>query len=374
MSETSKAPPKVPPTGPGAPAGPFTAEDLAARLGGDLEPASEAEGARELMDVRGLADAGPEHLSFLSNRKYVRQLKTSKAGAVLIDRDTDAYGHTVIRLDDPYAAFARALELFYPLEWPAPGVDPQAWVAPDAEVDGARIEAFAWVGPGAWVGRGSWIEAGAYVGPGARLGERCRLMPGAVVCEGSWVGDRVWLNPGVVVGGEGFGFAPRKEGHLKIPQVGRAVIGDDVEIGANSCVDRAAMGDTAVRRGAKLDNLVQIGHGAEIGEGSLLAAFVGIAGSTHIGRGVMMGGKSGAINHLTVGDGAQISTHSIAMGDQPAGAQVAGSPAIDRRKWLRATTVFAGLPELLQRVRTLEKRVAELEGEREESSTEPSDD
>jgi len=350
-------------TGARAPAGPFTVAELAERLGGAVEAQRRGDASRELVDVRGLAEAEAEHLSFLANRRYVRQLKTSKAGAVLIDRQTDAYGHTVIRLDDPYAAFARALAWFHPQPWPEPGVDPRACVSPDAEVDDARIEAFAWVGPGARVGRGSWIEAGAYVGGGARVGERCRLMPGSVVCEGCRLGDRVWLNPGAVVGAEGFGFAPRAEGHLKIPQVGRAVVEDDVEIGANSCIDRAAMGDTTVRRGAKLDNLVQVGHAAEIGEGALMAAYVGIAGSTRIGKGVMMGGKAGAINHITVGDGAQLGTHTIAMGDQPAGAQLAGSPAIDRRKWLRATAVFAELPELLKRVRRLESRVVELEEE-----------
>ena len=359
--------------GTSAGAGPFTVAEVAERLGGEIEEASRGDASRELVDVRGLAEAEPEHLSFLANRKYVRQLKTSRAGAVLIDRETDAYGHTVIRLDDPYAAFARALTLFHPQPWPEPGVDPRAWVSPDAEVDGARVEAFAWVGPGARIGRGSWIEAGAHVGVGARLGERCRLMPGSVVCEGCQLGDRVWLNPGAVVGAEGFGFAPRPEGHLKIPQIGRAVVEDDVEVGANSCIDRAAMGDTTVRRGAKLDNLVQVGHAAEIGEGSLMAAFVGIAGSTRIGKGVMMGGKAGAVNHITVGDGARVGTHTIVMGDQPAGAQLAGSPAIDRKKWLRATVAFPELPELLRRVRRLEARVVELEEELQEARRIPRD-
>lgn len=345
--------------------GPFTVAVLAERLGGAVE----GDGDRELSDVRGLGDAGPEHLSFLANRKYVRQLEESRAGAVLLDRDTDARGHTVIRLDDPYAAFARALALFHPQPWPEPGVDPRAAVAGDATVDGATVEAFAWVGPGAVVGPGSWIESGAYVGAGVRLGARCRLMPGSVAYAGAVLGDRVWLNPGAVVAGEGFGFAPRADGHVKIPQTGRAVIGDDVEIGSNSCVDRATMGETAVERGAKLDNLVQIGHGTRIGEGTLMAAYAGVAGSSRVGKGVMFGAKSGAINHLEIGDGVVLSTHSIALGDQPAGAQLAGTPAIDRRTWLRAVTAFADLPALLKRVRALEKRVAELEGEGEGDSS-----
>ncbi len=343
-------------------AGPFTAAEIAERLGGRVE----GDGEAVLTDVRGLADAGPEHLSFLSNRKYVRRLKTTRAGAVLIDRATDAHGRTAIRCDDPYAAFARALALFHPLAWPAPGVDERAWVAPDAAVDpAATVEAFAWVGPGARVGPGTWLESGAVVGPGAVVGRDCRLMAHSVVCAGCELGDRVWLNPGAVIGGEGFGFAPTPEGHLRIPQTGRAVLEDDVDVGANSCVDRAAMGDTRIRRGAKLDNLVMIGHGTEVGERSLLVAYAGVAGSSRLGKNVVLAAKSGVINHLTIGDGVQVAVGARVVGDQPAGARVAGHPAIDHATWLRASAAFAELPALVKKVRALEKRVAELEGERE---------
>ena len=349
------------PAGGVAPAGPFSVAALAAALGG--EPEGDLE--RSLVDVRGLADAGPEHLSFLSNPRYAPQLATTRAGAVLVAAGIATAGRTVIRCDDPYAAFANALALFHPQAWPAPGIDPRACVDPRAEVDAsATVEAFAWIGAGARVGSGSWIEAHAYLGAGARLGERCRLMPGAVVYADCRLGDRVWLNPGAVVGGEGFGFAPRPEGHVKIPQTGPAVIEDDVEIGANSCVDRATMGETVVRRGAKLDNLVQVGHGAEIGEGTLMAAYAAVAGSARVGKGVLFGGKAGAINHVRLGDGVQLSTQSIALSDQPAGARLAGTPAIDKRTWLRAVSAFAELPALLRRLRSLERRIAELEGER----------
>lgn len=344
----------------GEPAGPFTAAEIAERLGGEVD----GDGAIELTDVRGLAEAGPEHLSFLSNRKYYRQLKTTRAGAVLLDRSTDAHGRTAIRCADPYAAFAHALALFHPLAWPPPRVDPRAWVAPDAAVDGATVEAFAWVGPGARVGAGSWLETGAVVGPGASVGRDCRLMPHSVVCAGCRLGDRVWLNPGAVIGGEGFGFAPTAEGNLRIPQTGRAVLEDDVDVGANSCVDRAAMGDTVVRRGAKLDNLVQVGHGAEIGEGDLLAGQSAVAGSARLGKGVILAGRAGVSNHLTVGDGAQIAAGAIALSDQPAGARLAGVPAIDHKTWLRASAAYAELPALIRRVRALEKRIAELEAKR----------
>jgi UDP-3-O-[3-hydroxymyristoyl] glucosamine N-acyltransferase len=340
-------------------AGPFTAAEIAEHVGGEVEGHAEA----KLRGVRPLAEAGAEHLTFLSNRRYYRQLATSRAGAVLIDRTTDAHGHTVIRCDDPYQAFARSLALFHPLPWPEPGVDPRAAVAEDATVEGVTVEPFAFVGPAARVGAGSWVESGAYVGAGAEVGENCRLMPHSVVTAGCRLGNRVWLNPGAVIGGEGFGFAPSPDGHLKIPQVGRAVLEDDVEVGANSCVDRATMGETVVRQGAKLDNLVQVAHGAEIGEHSFLVAFAGVAGSAKLGKGVVVAAKAGIIGHSEIGDGAQISTGSRVLKSQPAGARLAGYPAIDQAAWLKAAARFADLPEMAHRIRKLEARVAELEQE-----------
>ncbi|MDH3744711.1 MAG: UDP-3-O-(3-hydroxymyristoyl)glucosamine N-acyltransferase [Acidobacteriota bacterium] len=339
--------------------GPFTVAELARRLGGEVE----GDGARELVNVLPLAEAGPEHLSFLSNRRYYPQLETARAGAVLLDRETDSHGHTAIRCEDPYISFARALALFHPQPWPEPGIDSRAAVADDAKVGGATIEAFAWVGRGARVGAGTWIESGAYVGAGATVGERCRLMPHAVVTAGCRLGDHVWLNPGAVIGGEGFGFAPSPGGHTKIPQAGITVLEDDVEVGANSSVDRATMGETLVRRGAKLDNLVQVGHGAEIGEGCLLVAYAGVAGSSKLGKGVVMAAKSGVANHLEIGDGAQIATGSRVVQNQPAGARLSGYPAIDHRRWLRSVTAVADLPAMVRRLRKLEARVAELEKE-----------
>jgi UDP-3-O-[3-hydroxymyristoyl] glucosamine N-acyltransferase len=338
-------------------AGPFSVAEIAAHVAGEVE----GDGTTELTDVRALSDAGPEHLSFLSNRRYYRQLKTTRAGAVLIDRETDAHGRTAIRCDDPYQAFAHSLALFHPRPWPETGVDPRAAVADDAVVEGATVEALAFIGPGARVGAGSWIEAGAYVGAGAVVGESCRLMPHSVVAAGCRLGDRVWLNPGAVVGGEGFGFAPSPEGHVKIPQTGRVVVEDDVEIGANSCVDRATMGETGVRRGAKLDNLVQVGHGAEIGEGDFLAAFSGVAGSARLGKRVVLAAKAGVGNHLEIGDGVVAASGARVLKDQPDGARVAGYPAIDHQQWLRAVGRFADLPEMARKIRKLEARVAELE-------------
>ena len=180
------------------------------------------------------------------------------------------------------------------------------------------------------------------------------------------MGDRVWLNPGAIIGAEGFGFAPTETENVKIPQVGRAVLEDDVEVGSLSNVDRGALSDTIVRRGSKLDSFVQIAHGAEVGEGCLLAGYSSLAGTARVGKRVMMGGKTGVINHVTIGDGSQINVHSVAMRDHPAGSKLAGSPAFDHATWLRAQKVFQELPELLKRVRQLERQVAELQGGDEE--------
>jgi len=338
-------------------AGPFTAAELAERLGGEVE----GDGAALLEDVRGLEEAEAEHLSFLANPKYARQLATTRAGAVLVRPEVDAGGRTVIRLADPYAAFARALAIFHPAERPEPGVDPRAAIDESAEVDpSATVEAFAWIGPRAAVGARTWVEAAAYVGEDARVGADCHLMAHSVVRPDCELGDRVVLNPGVVVGGEGFGFAPTAEGNVKIPQVGTARIGPDVEIGANSTVDRAAMAATEVGEGAKLDNLVQVGHGARVGAHVLMAAYSAAAGSARIGDRSVLAGKAGVINHVELGEGSQVATASIVMRDQPPGSRLAGSPAIEHAAWLRAATLFKELPAMLARLRRLEKRVAAL--------------
>ena len=328
----------------------------------------EGDAALELVGIRRLLDAGPEHLSFVRGRRYLKELEASRAGAVLVDRETEVGDRTAIRCDDPYVAYARAQALFHPLRWPEPGVDPQAWVADDARVDGATVEAFAWIGPGARVGAGSWIQAGAYVGRGASVGRDCRMMPGSVLLEECVLGDRVWLNPGAVIGGEGFGFAPSAAGHVKVPQVSRAVIGDDVEIGANTSVDRGALTDTVIEPGSKLDSQVQIGHGVRVGAGSLLAAFVGIAGSAKLGRFNVFAGRSGTSDHVETGDGVQLGAGSIIFSDEPAGAKLAGVPAVEVGLWKRAALAFSRIPEMLHRQRRIEKRLARLEADAEKES------
>lgn len=287
---------------------------------------------------------------------------------MLVGPDVRADARTLIRCADPYAAFAAALALFQPSERPGVGVDPRASVAEDAQLgDGVVIEPFAVVRPGARVGSGTWLQSGSYVGARAVLGSDVRLAPGAVVMDDCVLGDRVWLNPGAVVGSEGFGFAPTRSGLLKIPQPAPAIVEDDVELGANSCVDRAALGGTFVRKGVKVDNLVQIGHGADIGDHSVLVALTCICGSTRLGKGVTMAVRSTALGHLEIGDGVTAAGHAMVAKDTPAGEKRAGVPAIEHRTWLRAVKTLESLPEMSRELRRLQERVAELEARLEDS-------
>ncbi|MFZ5475633.1 MAG: UDP-3-O-(3-hydroxymyristoyl)glucosamine N-acyltransferase [Myxococcota bacterium] len=325
--------------------------DLARHVGGVVE----GDGDRVVTGVRGLEDAGPEHVSFLANRRYARRMKDTRAGAVLVGPSDKSHGRTVVRCADPYLAFAQALALFSPSPRPSAGVHPLAVV--EGRAEGATVMAFAYVGPGAEVGEGTVVMPHAYVGRDARVGKGCTLMPGSAVMDGCVVGDRAWLNPGAVVGGEGFGFVPTATGLVKIPQTGRVVVADDVEIGSNSCVDRAAMGDTTVGRGTKIDNLVQVGHGAEIGEHCLLVSYAGVAGSTRVGNRVVFAARAGALGHLEIGDGVVLGADALLTEDVPAGERRSGIPAIQHRRWLRVAASLPELPELLARVRALEEKL-----------------
>lgn len=324
--------------------------DVAAAVGGVVEGDAE----RDIVGVAGLEEAGPAQLSFLANRRYATLFRATRAGAVLVALGEPAHGHTVVRCADPYLAFARALALFHPEPAAAPGVHPLAVV--EGEAAGATVLPFAYVGPGAVVGEGTVVQPHVYVGAGARVGRDCRLMAGSVVMDGCVVGDRVILNPGAVVGGEGFGFVPTPTGLVKIPQTGRAVVGDDVEVGANSCVDRAAMGDTRVGAGTKMDNLVQVGHGVELGPHNVLVAYSAVAGSTRTGAGVTMAARTLLLGHLDIGAGATIGAMSMVTSDVPPGEKRTGSPAIEHRDWLRMVNAAKELPELLKRVAALEKK------------------
>jgi len=330
--------------------------DLAARLGCRLE----GDGDIEIGRVAGIHDAGPGDLTFVANPKYEKALPGTRASAVILAGSAAAAPCAVLRSDEPYLAFARAVAVFAPDERPAAGVHPLTAVASDVTIGAdVSIGPFVAVGAGASIGHRTVIYPNVTIGPGARIGDDCVIHANVSIRERVVLGHRVVLQDGVVLGGDGYGFVRRPDGtHEKIPQVAAVVIEDDVEIGANTTVDRPAVGETRIKAGAKIDNLVQVGHGVSIGRNALMAAQVGISGSTTIGDDVVFGGQVGVGGHLTIGRGAIAVGQSGVTNSLDAGARVAGYPAIDNQTWRRASVLFKHLPELKRRIDALE---AELE-------------
>ncbi len=344
----------------------FTLAELAARVGGEVQ----GDGAIRVDGVAPLEDAGPSQLSFFSNKKYRRAFEASRAGAVVVEPGAEVpHGRTVLRAANAYLAFARISTLFHPPREPMPEVSPLAAVHPTARVHpSAQVMPLACVGPGAEVGARTIVYPGAQIGDEARVGEDCVLYQNVVIRERCVVGNRVILQPGCVIGSDGFGFAfdPEGEGqgprHYKVPQSGNVIVEDDVEIGANTCVDRATLGATRIGRGAKIDNLVQIAHNVEIGPLSLIVAQVGIAGSTKLGMGVIVGGQAGLVGHADIGAGVRIAAQAGVQGDVPAGETLGGSPAQPHGKWLRNVTAFEHLAEMRRELRDLRREVDRLRG------------
>ncbi|MGC8760881.1 MAG: UDP-3-O-(3-hydroxymyristoyl)glucosamine N-acyltransferase [Bryobacteraceae bacterium] len=343
-------------------------KELAERLGCELRPVAPGDGERDIEGVAGMEHAGPAHLTFLANPKYAHKVKESRAGAILVARDVGPLHIPALVSDNPYLDFARALELFYQPPRPAPGVHPTAVIAPSAEIaEGVSIGAYAVIGERVRIGRGTVIHPMVVIYEGAVIGEDCVLHAHCSVREHCRLGNRVVLQNGVVIGADGFGFAKRKDGtHYKIVQSGPAVLEDDVEVQSLSNVDRATVGETRVRRGAKIDSLVQVGHACVVGEDNIICAQTGLAGSSVLGRNVLLAGQVGVSGHLTIHDNVVVYAQSGIGGDVPAGSVVSGSPAFDAAEWRRAVTAFPRLPELMRSVRKLEKRIAELEARLEE--------
>jgi UDP-3-O-[3-hydroxymyristoyl] glucosamine N-acyltransferase len=330
------------------------AERLACRLEGD--------GEVEIVRVAGIQHAGPGDLTFVANPRYETTLASTRASAVLLRDGGPPAPCATLRTPDPYLAFARAVNLFAPPSRPAAGVHPQAAVAADAHLGhGVSIGAFVSIGDGARIGDNTVIFPNVTIGPGTQVGADCVIHSNVSLRERVTVGDRVILQNGVVIGSDGYGFVRRPDGsHEKIPQVASVVIEDDVELGANTTVDRPAVGETRIRSGTKIDNLVQIGHGVTVGRNVLMAAQVGIAGSTEIGDDVVFGGQVGVGGHLRIGKGSIAVGQSGVTNSLDAGVMVAGYPAIDSRAWRRASVLFKRLPELKRRIEALEARIAEL--------------
>jgi len=338
--------------------------DLASALGCELYGDPEL----EITGVAGVDRAGPNELTFLANLKYAPKVKETRAGAILVKQAlkhaSNQPGPASLVSANPYHDFARALALFYQPPRPKPGVHPQASIAGTARIgDGASIGAFAVVGEHVTIGNNAVLHPHVVIYEGAQIGDDFCAHSHAVVREFCRIGNRVILQNGVVVGADGYGFAKTRQGtHFKIVQSGVTVIEDDVEIQSLTSVDRASVGETRVKRGAKIDSLVQVGHGCVVGEDNIICAQTGLAGGSILEKNVLLAGQVGISGHLTIHDNAVIYAQSGIGGDVAAGAVMSGSPAFEAREWLRAITAFPKLPELLKTVRQLEKRLDALKG------------
>lgn len=328
--------------------------ELAKRLGSKLEGPGEI----EITGVATLDDASPSELSFLSNRKYRAKLRTTRAAAIIVGPEISDPGRPALRSDNPYLTFAKALEIFAPPERPPAGIHPTAVIAPNVRVGrNPSIGPYAVIEEGAELGDDCVLKSFVVIYRGAKIGHRFLAHSHAVVRENVRIGDNVILQNGAVVGGDGFGFARHADGsYYKIVQAGTVVVEDNAEVQANSCIDRATVGETRLRRGVKVDSLVQVGHACDVGENTLLCGQVGLAGSCKVGRNVVLAGQVGAAGHLTIGDNVVASSQSGIPNDVPAGKVISGYPAIDNAQWLKCAAIFARLPEIYEAFRKLRKQ------------------
>ena len=321
-------------------------------LAATLDAKLHGDGNIEITGIAGIENASAGEVTFVSNKKYTSLARTTQASAILVEPDFPEIPVATLRLKDPYLAYARTIELFYQAPVYAPGIHPTAVIAPTAVMGSrAHIGAYVVVGDHVTVGDDAVLHPHVVLYPHVTVGDRFIAHAHAVVREHCRLGDNVILQNGVIIGADGFGFARTPEGWYKILQSGPAVLEDQVEIQANACIDRASIGETRIRRGAKIDNLVQVGHGSTVGENTLLCAQVGLAGSTDVGKNVILAGQVGVAGHCSIGDGAVATAQSGIPNDVAPGKTVSGYPAVDNRQWLRSVALFNRLPELLRNLR-----------------------
>jgi UDP-3-O-[3-hydroxymyristoyl] glucosamine N-acyltransferase len=332
----------------------MTLKDLAKILGAELRGNPEV----GITGIRGIEQAGPSEITFVSNKKYAGLARTTQAAAVLVEPDFPDISAATLRLADPYLAFAKAIELFYQEPAYAPGIHPTAVIAPTATIGpGAYIGPYCVIGNHVTLGAEAVLHPHVVLYPFVTVGARFIAHAHAIVREHCNLGDDVILQNGAIIGADGFGFArisgaPSGAAWYKIRQSGPTVLEDRVEVQANACVDGASIGETRIKAGAKIDNLVQVGHGSTVGEDSLLCAQVGLAGSTTVGKNVILAGQVGVAGHCTIGDGAIATAQSGIPNDIAPGKMVSGYPAIDNKQWLRSVALFNRLPELWKSLRT----------------------
>ncbi len=327
---------------------------LAEALGATLE----GDGSIEISGIAGIEHADAGQITFVSNRKYTSLVHTTRASAILVEPTFPQISTPTLRIADPYLAYARSIELFYQPPAAPPGVHPTAVIHPTARLGArAHVAPYVVIGHDAILGDDAVLHPHAVIYPHAVIGHRFLAHAHAIVREHCILGDDVILQNGAIVGADGFGFArvaspaENQPAWYKILQSGPAVLEDHVEIQSNACIDRASIGETRVQRGAKIDNLVQVGHGSTVGQNTLLCAQVGLAGSTMVGNNVILAGQVGVAGHCSIGDGAVATAQSGIPGDVPAGKVVSGYPAVDNRQWLRSVALFNRLPQLFRSLR-----------------------
>jgi len=335
-----------------------TLEELSTLVGGKVE----GDGSLVITGLANLEEAREGEISFLAELKSVTRLEKTRASAVIVPSSLPAFPKPIIRTANPYLAYAK-IQAFFFYQTPIPkGIDPRSYIGQGVKI-GQDVSIYPWVyiGDGSQIGDRVVLYPGVYLGESVQVGEGTILYPNVVVMDRCIIGKRVIIHPGTIIGSDGFGFARDGFRYVKIPQVGIVQIDDDVEIGANCAVDRAAMGKTWVKRGVKTDNLVQIGHNVTVGEDTVLVAQVGIAGSTAVGNRVALGGQAGVAGHITIGDGVMVGAQSGVAQDVAPNQVISGTPAFSHREWLKAQVVFQKLPEMKRALAALEKKIKTLE-------------
>lgn len=340
----------------------FSVQELADRVDGRVE----GDPARLVEGLAPVTSAGPGQLTYVVGASYARYLSDSRASAVLVptDLDVEANGATLIRVPSPELAFSRLLQLFHPLPVREPGVHPTAVLGRGVELgEGVSVGPYAVIEDGARIGPKGSVGAHVFIGREVTIGAELRADPGCSVYEGAVLGDRVRIRAGARISSDGFGYTAGPDGPVKIRQIGRCVLGNDVEVGCNSTIDRGSLGDTVIGDGTKIDNMAHVGHNCRIGSNCFIVAQVGIAGSTVIGDGARIGGQVGIAGHVEIGEGASIAAGSGVMSNIPDGETWSGRPARPHRAWLRASSVFYKLPEILRRLKSLERAAENSDGE-----------
>ena len=338
----------------------FTAEQIANVIGGRVEGNKDA----KVHTFAKIEEGTEGAISFLSNPKYTHYLYNTKSSIVIVNEDVELekdVDATLIRVPNAYESIAKLLQIYEASKPKKTGVAPQAYIAPSAKLgNNCYVGPFAYVGEGAEIGDGCQIYPHAVVGDNVKVGSNCIFYPNTTIYQGCKIGNNVTIHAGSVIGADGFGFAPGANGYDKIPQIGIVVIEDNVEIGANTCVDRSTMGATVIHKGVKLDNLVQVAHNVEIGENTVMSAQVGIAGSTKVGSWCMFGGQVGLAGHITIGDKTFLGAQSGVPGNLKGGEELIGTPPMNPRQYFKSQAIFRRLPDMYKDLNDAKKKIEEL--------------